>query len=373
MSTPLVIEVLPFGARGPAGPTGPTGPAGTGTGGGTTGPTGPTGTTGPTGATGATGAGVTGPTGPTGTTGATGATGPTGATGTTGAGATGPTGATGATGTTGVTGPTGTTGATGATGAGATGPTGPTGATGTTGAASMITGGTTGQVPAKQSATNFDVAWVNTATLSNADPVKAGVATGGTATTASRSDHVHPSEAFNGALLVAPTGTLAQTCDRRQLDNLAHACGASGNLYLVAVAIPKNTVVTAINIQCAAAAVTPTHSWAGLFDSGPAALALSADLTTTAIAANTTITYTLSAPYTTGATDAIYYVGICIVAGTMPTFIGYATSGRQVDLAPKLIGNGATGLTSPPSLPYDVSGTKATWAVNGSLVYAWLT
>jgi collagen triple helix repeat protein len=86
-----------------------------------------------------------GPQGPSGATGATGATGA--------AGAAGATGATGATGPAGPTGPTGAAGATGATGA--TGPIGLTGATG----AGVPTGGSTGQVLAKASGTNYDTAW----------------------------------------------------------------------------------------------------------------------------------------------------------------------------------------------------------------------
>lgn len=110
--------VGPRGPTGPAGPTGPTGP---------TGPIGPAGPTGPEGPPGATG--DPGPVGPTGPIGPTGATGPTG-----------PTGATGATGATGPTGP-----------AGATGPAGP----------GIATGGTTGQILAKNSATDYDTGWVN--------------------------------------------------------------------------------------------------------------------------------------------------------------------------------------------------------------------
>ena len=164
----------PTGLTGPTGPTGPTGADSTVPG--PTGPTGATGLTGPTGAdstvpgpTGPTGAtGLTGPTGPTGDTGAVGPTGPTGATGLTGAtGPTGPTGATGLTGDTGPTGPTGATGLTGPTGptgltgptgdTGLTGPTGPTGATGV----GVAAGGTTGQVLAKASATDYDTTWVD--------------------------------------------------------------------------------------------------------------------------------------------------------------------------------------------------------------------
>ena len=125
--------------------------------------------------------GPTGPTGNTGSTGATGATGPTGAASTV-AGPTGPTGATGqdgflgGTGATGATGATGVAGATGATGAtGSAGPTGPTGATGSLGPTGAT--GATGATPA----------------LGVATPNGLGTAAAGTATNASREDHVHSS------------------------------------------------------------------------------------------------------------------------------------------------------------------------------------
>lgn len=97
----------------------------------------------------------------TGPAGATGATGPAGATGATGAaGATGATGATGPAGPAGPQGDPGPTGATGATGPmGATGPAGADGADGADGVG-VPAGGTTGQILAKASGTDYDTAWV---------------------------------------------------------------------------------------------------------------------------------------------------------------------------------------------------------------------
>jgi hypothetical protein len=116
---------------------------------------------GPTGPTGATGSAstVTGPTG------STGPTGPAGTNGTIGInGATGPTGPTGANGSAGATGPTGPTGPWGIT---VTGPTAPSNTsvlwadTSTTGTAVIPVGGTTSQVLAKTSATDYATGWVD--------------------------------------------------------------------------------------------------------------------------------------------------------------------------------------------------------------------
>ena len=180
-----------FAFTGLKGATGAQGPQGIQ---GETGPQGETGATGPKGDTGDTGA--TGPQGPKGDTGDTGAQGPKGDTGATGAtgngissvvlnsdytltinftdgtsytstsirgaqgpqgiqGETGPQGETGATGATGPQGPKGDTGDTGA-----QGPKGDTGATGPAGPG-VASGGTTGQILAKASGTDYDTEWIN--------------------------------------------------------------------------------------------------------------------------------------------------------------------------------------------------------------------
>jgi len=133
------IEVYETLLPGPQGATGPQGPAGA------TGPQGPQGIQGPAGP-----AGETGPQGPQGIQGIQGETGPQGPTG-----ATGPQGPTGPAGADGATGPQGPTGATGATGPqGASGPQGDPGE-------GVPVGGTTGQVLAKSSNTDFDTEWVD--------------------------------------------------------------------------------------------------------------------------------------------------------------------------------------------------------------------
>jgi Collagen triple helix repeat (20 copies) len=118
---------------------------------------GPTGATGPAGAT-----GPQGPAGPQGASGNDGATGPQGLQGPIGlTGPQGPQGDAGAQGIQGIQGPQGPIGLTGPTGAtGATGSTGPAGADGADGVGVPV-GGTTGQVLAKNSNTDYDTEWVD--------------------------------------------------------------------------------------------------------------------------------------------------------------------------------------------------------------------
>ena len=136
----------PSWSQGPPGPAGPQGPPGAGST--VPGPPGPTGPQGPAGPTGADST-VPGPPGPTGPSGPTGPGGP--------QGVQGPAGPQGATGDTGAQGPTGSTGSTGP-----QGPAGPTGSTGAQGPAGqgVPPGGASGQVLAKNSATDYDSGWV---------------------------------------------------------------------------------------------------------------------------------------------------------------------------------------------------------------------
>lgn len=118
-------------------------------------------------------------------------------------GATGPPGATGPGG--GATGPTGPTGASGASGApgapGANGATGPSGASG----GPLIAGGATGQTIVKESSTDFDAEWGDTALLARtgqtpAQTPVAGARTPqiGTGIAAARDDHDHAYPVIGG-------------------------------------------------------------------------------------------------------------------------------------------------------------------------------
>ena len=139
------VDNLNFDFKIPRGKDGPPGPKGEPGAVGKTGPQGPQGEPGA--------VGKTGPQGPQGEPGAVGKTGPQGPQGEPGAvGKTGPQGPKGEPGAVGKTGPQGPQGEPGA--VGKTGPQGPAGP-------GVATGGTTGQVLAKKSNTNYDTEWIN--------------------------------------------------------------------------------------------------------------------------------------------------------------------------------------------------------------------
>jgi hypothetical protein len=92
----------------------------------------------------------------------------------------------------------------------------------------------------------------------------------------------------------------------------------------VALPLDAGTVVTSLTFKSGAtAAGTPTNWWFALYSSAatPALLAQSADQTTTAWAANTSITLALATPQLVS-TAGVYYAAIMVKATTPPTLLG---------------------------------------------------
>lgn len=100
------------------------------------------------------------------------------------------------------------------------------------------------------------------------------------------------------------------------------AIAASGVALGVAVPLYAGDVVTKIAVKSGAtAAVTPTHYFFALYNAAGTLIAQTADQLTAAWAANTTVSLSLSAPYTVTSTG-VYYVAISVTAGTVPTVLG---------------------------------------------------
>ncbi|MFE6079976.1 hypothetical protein [Streptomyces virginiae] len=112
---------------------------------------------------------------------------------------------------------------------------------------------------------------------------------------------------------------------------LYDSAGDTGQVALVTqvmtsvpIHLRAGDVVTNVSFRSGAtAADTPTNWWFALYSDAatPALLAQTADQTSTAWAANTTMTKALSAAYTVPKTG-IYYVGIMVKATAVPTLLG---------------------------------------------------
>jgi hypothetical protein len=150
---------------------------------------------------------------------------------------------------------------------------------------------------------------------------------------------------------LAPSVAQFQTVERQD-------CGsdltvlASGTLALQAIWLPAGTPISTITfVSGATAAGTPLNQWFALYDSSLAKLAVTADETTTAWAASTAKTLTVSSgPFTTTYTG-LHYLGIMVKATTVPSVAAAATLASLNGLSPKLAGSSSTGLTTPASAP----------------------
>lgn len=182
---------------------------------------------------------------------------------------------------------------------------------------------------------------------------------------------------YNGVTLGAsaptlhlPTGALAATFDRQIVAGGAIACPtASGTLYLFTISLQAGQVITSISMKSAAtAAVTPTHQIFGLYDISRAFLKGTADDTSTAWAAFTVKTLTLTSTYTVPTTGD-YYIGILVTAGVLPTLIGGSgASTNLTNIAPVTCGATTdTGLTALPT------GTAGAITAAALVPYAWVS
>jgi hypothetical protein len=124
----------------------------------------------------------------------------------------------------------------------------------------------------------------------------------------------------------------------------------SGRLHLVSVHLDIGTVVTSITfVSGTTACATPTNEWVALFDSSRNLLRQSTSVTT-AWAASTAKTFTLSSTFTTTYTG-LHYIGLMIAATTVPTLM--ASTGVTVinNLPPITTGSSSTGLTTTAPNP----------------------
>lgn len=165
------------------------------------------------------------------------------------------------------------------------------------------------------------------------------------------------------------TSSLASTYDRATSTETDEGSLSTGRLNLYRIFLPKGLSVTTISFWSMTTAVSVgANQWFALFDSTRAKLAVTADDTSTAWAANTKKTLTVtSGPYVT-TTTGWYYLGIMIKATTCPS-LAAAASGGLANIraaAPIPCGTADTGLTNPASCP----STAASPANNIRMVYA---
>jgi hypothetical protein len=180
-------------------------------------------------------------------------------------------------------------------------------------------------------------------------------------------------QSAQGNFDLSPTNAVSATLSRSAVASQSIAL-ATGTIGMAAVYLTKGMVINNISVLTGSTAgVTLTHQWAILCTgpaSGPIPVAASVDGTSTAIGANTAITFALSSAYTVTASG-VYYIGVMVSNGaTQPTFAGAVAGNVASATIPPIIGGtSSTGQTTVPALGTAL--TTITPTVN--VIYMYLT
>lgn len=158
------------------------------------------------------------------------------------------------------------------------------------------------------------------------------------------------------------TGQLYETFDRDMCDEVNTAALSSGRLSLVAIWIPSGTVISNISFWSATTALaTGTNQLFGLYDINFNLLRSTTNDNSTAWAANSKKTLSLTSTFKT-TYSGLYYIGIMVAATTVPTLKGNtAKTGGQLSAgAPSMGGTSTTGLTTTLPATAAAPGTVTT-------------
>lgn len=158
------------------------------------------------------------------------------------------------------------------------------------------------------------------------------------------------------------TGALYETFDRDLCDEVNSAVLSTGRLSLQAIWLPANTTISSISFWSATtAAGTPTNQLFGLYDINLNLLRSSTNDTTTAWAANSKKTLSLTSSFTT-TYSGLHYLGCMVTATTVPTLKGNTAKvgGQLGAAAPSMGGTSTTGLTTALPATAAATGTVTT-------------
>jgi hypothetical protein len=168
-------------------------------------------------------------------------------------------------------------------------------------------------------------------------------------------DYVGTQSLLVAALADPPTGSaiaghIAETI--APVSATAPLTVTTGSLSIASIRLAAGQSVTGAGfVTSTVAAITPTHAWLALLDSSYVLRAVTADGLTTAIGASTWFPSAFAAPYTATYTG-VYFLGVLITAGTIPTLCGATAplaamvTGTSAP-APLLGGVSTTSLTTP--------------------------
>ena len=162
------------------------------------------------------------------------------------------------------------------------------------------------------------------------------------------------------------TGTVAESMPRMLCSEANLSALTSGTLTMQAIYLKAGQKISSISFSSATtAASVPTSCIFGLYDGNRNKVAETNNATTTAWAANTVRTLSLTSQFTVP-TSGIYYVGILVVATTsVPTLKGLAakSASQLAGVAPILHGTSTAALTNtlPATAAAITAGVNALW------------
>lgn len=162
------------------------------------------------------------------------------------------------------------------------------------------------------------------------------------------------------------SGAVAETFPRSMCGANVSSFLVSGSLSLQAIYLYAGQTINSISFFSGGTAVaSPTNGLFGLYDVNRNLLASTVDFGSEAWASNTMKTKSLTAPYRVPV-DGLYYVGIALVATTLPTLAGIsdAASSQLAGQAPVLNGVSSGGITTtlPNPAAAITQGIRRVWA-----------
>lgn len=183
--------------------------------------------------------------------------------------------------------------------------------------------------------------------------------------------HVHPGRDY----YMRASTILGETISRAGQMNTSLGL-SSGTVQMAAMFLPAGVTIGHLATSSGSSPINgPTHWWFGLYDNNLAQLAVTADQTNTAWAANTpqslaiaTIASGASAAFTTTYTGLYYFGVLATWSSSGPNIMGVAHAGTGLTAqAPVLCGISDTGQTTPPSFPHTATAiTAGTGLIYGS-------
>lgn len=158
--------------------------------------------------------------------------------------------------------------------------------------------------------------------------------------------------------IVAPTdGAIAESVSRATALSDIGATGlfggaTGGTINVVQLPLqPGDLVSNLAFVSGATAANGPTHQWAGLMNSSRVVLAVSADGTSAALAADTEVKFALTAAFQVTTRGPIYAFVMWTASTAVPSFLG-TVDGRvgASGLTPVFAATSSAGQTTPPAV-----------------------